>query len=83
LYWLPLSEEGNGENNSAHSSPKRIFTQPGSISEVGQGKRYVCFPPDSDRTAEITGGPVRADIVAKVFLRGGTQILRPIGAAIE
>jgi hypothetical protein len=23
------------------------------------------------------------DIVAKVFLRGGTQILRPVGAAIE
>jgi hypothetical protein len=27
--------------------------------------------------------PKSADIVAKVFLRGGTQILRPVGAAIE
>ena len=26
--------------------------------------------------------PLRADIVAKVFLRGGTQILRPVDAAI-
>jgi hypothetical protein len=27
--------------------------------------------------------PKGADIVAKVFLRGGAQILRPVGAAIE
>jgi hypothetical protein len=27
--------------------------------------------------------PLLADIVAKVFLRGGTQILAPVGAAIE
>jgi len=35
-----------------------------SISEVGQPKRHVCFP--SDQTADIAGGPVRADFVAKV-----------------
>ena len=29
------------------------------------------------------GRPLCADIVAKVFLRGGTQILRPVDAAIE
>jgi hypothetical protein len=28
----------------------------------------VRFPPDSDQTADITGGPFRADFVAKVFL---------------
>jgi hypothetical protein len=35
------------------------------------------------READIARGPVRADIVAKVFLRGGTQILRPVDTAIE
>jgi hypothetical protein len=37
-----------------------------SISEVGQGKRHVRFPPDSDRTADIAGGPVgaRSDVFA-------------------
>jgi hypothetical protein len=34
----------------------------GSISEVGQAKRHVRFPPDSDQTADIAGGPVRANM---------------------
>jgi hypothetical protein len=28
--------------------------------------RHVCFPPDSDRIADMAGGPFRADFVAKV-----------------
>jgi hypothetical protein len=28
--------------------------------------RHVRFPPDSDQTADIAGGPFRADFVAKV-----------------
>jgi hypothetical protein len=33
----------------------------GSNSEVGARDRHVRFPPDSDRTADIAGGPVRAN----------------------
>jgi hypothetical protein len=33
----------------------------GSISEVGQRKRHVRFPPVSDKTADIAGGPFRAN----------------------
>ena len=32
----------------------------GSNSEVGARNRHVRFPPDSDQTADIAGGPVRA-----------------------
>ena len=63
------------------------FARPESV--VGQSlpkmssPHHVRFSPDSDRRTDIADSPVRADIVAKVFLRGGTQILRPVGAAIE
>jgi hypothetical protein len=43
----------------------------------------VRFAPESGLKSDIAGGPFRADTVAKVFWRGGTQILRPVGAAIE
>jgi len=33
----------------------------GSNSEVGARNRDVRFPPDSDQTADIAGGPVRAN----------------------
>ena len=33
----------------------------GSISTELDGSRYIRFPPDSDRTADIAGGPVRAN----------------------
>jgi hypothetical protein len=37
---------------------------------TGSGcRRHVRVTPDSDRPADIAGGPVRADSVAKVFLR--------------
>src|ERR1700692_4530234 len=33
----------------------------GSNSEVGARNRHVRFPPDSDQTADIAGGPFRAN----------------------
>src|SRR6266436_1396391 len=41
------------------------------------------FTPESRLRADIAPCPVRADSVAKVFLRHGSQILRGVGAAIE
>jgi len=38
----------------------------GSKPEVGARNRHVRFPPDSDQTADIAGGPFRADSVEKV-----------------
>ena len=34
----------------------------GSTSEVGARDRHVRFPPDSDKTADIAGGPFRAKL---------------------
>jgi hypothetical protein len=45
--------------------------------------RDVRYFSKSGRGSERDERPFRADIVAKVFLRGGTRILRPVGAAIE
>jgi hypothetical protein len=42
--------------------------------------RHVRFPPDSDHRAEMPGGLVRADIVAKVILGSRTKILRAADA---
>ena len=39
---------------------------------------HVRFPPVSDRTANIAGGPVRADIVAKVENRSAPKIWRKL-----
>jgi hypothetical protein len=55
---------------------------------VGQSRRSDCAPmtsvlPDSVHPADMPGHPFRADSVAKVFLRHGTQIFRAVGAAIE
>jgi hypothetical protein len=36
------------------------MSQMGSNSEVGARNRHVRFPPDSDHTADIAGGPFRA-----------------------
>src|SRR6476469_9817525 len=41
------------------------------------------FAPESGRRATWSACPFRADTVAKVFLRRGSQILRGAGAAIE
>jgi hypothetical protein len=46
-------------NNSAHPSPKRVFTQPGSIATESGPLGHVRFTPVSDRPADIAGGPVR------------------------
>jgi hypothetical protein len=37
-----------------------LMSQLGSNSEVGARNCHVRFPPVSDRTADIAGGPVRA-----------------------
>jgi len=34
LYWQPLSEEGNWENNSTHPWLIRVFTQPRPIGDL-------------------------------------------------
>jgi hypothetical protein len=41
------------------------------------------FPLESDRPTDIPDWQLRADIVAKVFLRAGTQILKAVGRAFE
>jgi hypothetical protein len=42
-----------------------------------------CFPLESDSPTDIPDWQLRADIVAKVFLRAGTQILKAVGRAFE
>jgi hypothetical protein len=39
-----------------------VFTQPGSFATEMDCPRHVRFPSDSDRTADIAGGPVRAPL---------------------
>jgi hypothetical protein len=67
-WFCPLGEIddrlGRGRRVAAKRKP---VVCNGSNSEVGARNRHVRYPPDSDRTADIAGGPVRADIVAKVF----------------
>jgi hypothetical protein len=68
---LPSSERSCQYNRLPHrpnrdgSSPRKlgigVFPQPGSNSEVGARNRLVRFPPDSDQTADIAGGPFRAE----------------------
>jgi hypothetical protein len=59
------------------------------MSQLGQKAKYSLradvfrFAPDSGHVATAAAFPFRADFVAKVFLRHGTQILRAIGATIE
>jgi hypothetical protein len=40
----------------------------GSKAALAAPKSDFCFTPESGLDADIAGGPVRADIVAKVFL---------------
>src|SRR5260370_20440017 len=56
---------------------------PGSFATETGNPWRVRSTPVSNRTTDNAGGPVRADFVAKVFLRHGSQILRGVGAAIE
>jgi hypothetical protein len=42
----------------------------GSISEVGPRKRHVRFPPVSDQTADIAGGPFRANSLNSAHIHG-------------
>ncbi len=46
---------------SLHADRADREVRVGSISEVGQRKRHVRFPPVSDKTADIAGGPFRAN----------------------
>jgi hypothetical protein len=45
----------------------------GSNSEVGARNRHVRFPPDSDQTADIAGGPFRAIDTLFYHLVGAAQ----------
>jgi hypothetical protein len=60
-----------------------VFAQPASDSDLGERNREVRLPPVTDINDRLDERPLRADFVAKVFLRHGTQILRAIGATIE
>jgi hypothetical protein len=59
------------------------------MSELGQTRTSAsatvrsAIPPVTDINDRLDERPLRADFVAKVFLRHGTQILRAIGATIE
>src|SRR5467141_503521 len=39
-HWQSQSKEEKGENNSAHSLLARVFTQPGSITDVKKGAAF-------------------------------------------
>jgi hypothetical protein len=52
----------------------------GSFSEVGARNRHVRFPPDSDKTADIAGGPVRARIDIGSATSSRTNELHPLWA---
>jgi hypothetical protein len=43
---------------------------PGPLPEAGARNRQVRFPPDSDQTADITGGPARGAILPKALYSG-------------
>src|SRR6266436_4536181 len=51
----------NRDRLSTRKPDVGVFTQSGSNSEVGALNRHVRYPPDSDRAADIAGGPVRAN----------------------
>jgi hypothetical protein len=55
-----LLGEDDRENNSAHFWRVHVFTQPGSFSTEWSCPRHVRFAPDSDQTADMASGPVRA-----------------------
>ena len=63
--------------------PIELSLRSGSQADLTPPKFNFRFTPESRLKTGIAPCPLRADTVAKVFLRGGTQILRPVGAAIE
>jgi len=54
-------------------SAKQGTSEVGSIATEMDASHHVRFTPGSDRTADIAGGPVRADSVAKVPKRHATK----------
>ncbi len=55
----------HGHHESCHriqDHPMCLVSHLGPISEVGARNRHVRFPPDSDRTADMADGPVRANM---------------------
>jgi hypothetical protein len=75
--------------NCPRQIAKRIIADSSFSRSQGQKAKYSLradvfrFAPDSGHVATAAAFPFRADIVAKVFFGGGTQILRPVDAAIE
>jgi len=72
--WLGKLAETASQRNNRHAIklgchvaiPESSDFRFGSFSTKLVGPSYVRYSPDSDRTADITGGPVRADTVEKV-----------------
>ena len=60
-----------------------IREQPGSSSDLGLRPSLVRSSLNNGHAGAVASCPFGADIVAKVFFGGGTQILRPVDAAIE
>src|SRR5258705_10255401 len=56
-----LPHRRNRDESSTSKLGIGVFTQPGSNSEVGLHNRHVRFPPVCDQTADIAGGPFRAN----------------------
>ena len=54
-YLMGFQKSGCGQKDPPRRSPLWV------ISEVGPRKRHVRFPPVSDQTADIAGGPFRAN----------------------
>ena len=54
----------------------------GSISEVGLRDRHVRFPPVSDRTADISGGPFRVESRCGAVALGRNICCRPFRLAV-
>jgi hypothetical protein len=61
----------------------RARVRNGSKAALTAPKSNFRFAPESGLKSDIAPCPFRADSVAKVFLRHGSQILRGVGAAIE
>src|SRR5258705_5763134 len=73
----------NRDKLSTRKFGVRVFTPPGSSTDLTAPNFDFRSSPESGLKSDIAPCPFRADSVAKVFLRHGSQILRGVGAAID